>query len=155
MVLSCAAVTACGIQPPPQSYVTRTLQLHMRLLAQVHTRTSSAHLPPEYHQRPHPPPRCCPSGELYRTPFADWVELVALGSRKNLCVNDQVLRLGQVQLINERCMELQRSKSSKAAATGGGRARGLPDAIPAGDMLPALHAALHQLLHQRHRRLHT
>eukprot|EP00877_Chromochloris_zofingiensis_P012995 jgi/Chrzof1/794/Cz01g29030.t1 len=55
-------------------------------------------------------------GELHRTRFADTVSVVALGSRKSLCVNDQVLKLRDISQINERCMELQRTKRSKTAA---------------------------------------
>ncbi|WIA09167.1 hypothetical protein OEZ85_008578 [Tetradesmus obliquus] len=58
-------------------------------------------------------------GELHRTRFADSVMLVAVGSRRNLCVNDEVLRLGELSQINERCLDLQRSRASssrKAAA---------------------------------------
>ena len=32
---------------------------------------------------------------------------VALGSRKNLCINEKVLKLGNITAINERCIELQ------------------------------------------------
>ncbi len=32
---------------------------------------------------------------------------LTLGSRKNLCINDKVLKLGSATAINERCLELQ------------------------------------------------
>jgi chromosome transmission fidelity protein 1 len=53
-------------------------------------------------------------GELHRTPFADSMALVALGSRRALCVNDAVLRLSAPALINERCLELQKPASAAA-----------------------------------------
>jgi chromosome transmission fidelity protein 1 len=52
-------------------------------------------------------------GELHRTPFADVMSLVALGSRRALCINDDVLRLKIPGLINERCLELQKPPSAR------------------------------------------
>ncbi|PSC69979.1 putative ATP-dependent RNA helicase DDX11 [Micractinium conductrix] len=69
-------------------------------------------------------------GELHRTPFADELSLVALGSRKALCINEAVLRLQSAPLINERCLDLQKpgsgggSGGTKAAAVAGGDAVG-------------------------------
>ncbi|GAB4815220.1 hypothetical protein N2152v2_002266 [Parachlorella kessleri] len=57
-------------------------------------------------------------GELRRTRFKDSQSLVALASRKALCINDTVLALGAPSLINERCLELQRSKSSSKKQDG-------------------------------------
>jgi chromosome transmission fidelity protein 1 len=57
-------------------------------------------------------------GELHRTPFADSVSLVALASRRALCINDDVLRLGAPQLINERCLDLQRPGGGRKKAAG-------------------------------------
>lgn len=37
---------------------------------------------------------------------------VALGSRKTLCINEKVLKLGNATAINERCLELQQSGKS-------------------------------------------
>ncbi|XP_045151844.1 ATP-dependent DNA helicase DDX11 [Echinops telfairi] len=48
--------------------------------------------------------------EVQKSPFGKDTRLVSLGSRQNLCVNEDVSRLGSVQLINDRCMEMQRSK---------------------------------------------
>lgn len=56
-------------------------------------------------------------GELHRTPFADAMSLVALGSRRALCINEDVLRLRSPGLINERCLELQKPASSKKKST--------------------------------------
>nr|POE52016.1 atp-dependent dna helicase chl1 [Quercus suber] len=38
---------------------------------------------------------------------------ISLGSRKNLCINPKVSRLGELSAINERCMELQQSSTAK------------------------------------------
>ncbi|XP_066864519.1 ATP-dependent DNA helicase DDX11 isoform X3 [Kogia breviceps] len=51
--------------------------------------------------------------EVQKSPFGKDTRLVALGSRQNLCVNEDVRKLGSVQLINDRCVELQRSKHEK------------------------------------------
>ncbi|KAM6214498.1 ATP-dependent DNA helicase DDX11 isoform 2-T2 [Rhynchocyon petersi] len=51
--------------------------------------------------------------EVQKSPFGKDTRLVSLGSRQNLCVNEDVKRLGSVQLINDRCMEMQRSKHEK------------------------------------------
>ncbi|KAK2848365.1 hypothetical protein Q7C36_010047 [Tachysurus vachellii] len=48
--------------------------------------------------------------EVQKSPYRDTVSLVNLGSRQNLCINPEVARLGTVQLINDRCMELQKNK---------------------------------------------
>lgn len=52
--------------------------------------------------------------EVKRTEFASCGEplrLVALGSRGNLCVNPSVSKLANINMINDRCMELQSQKS--------------------------------------------
>ncbi|KAI5460342.1 helicase C-terminal domain-containing protein [Mariannaea sp. PMI_226] len=41
------------------------------------------------------------------------VKLLPLSSRQRLCINPSVSRLGSVQAINDRCAELQQSKSAK------------------------------------------
>ncbi|KID81707.1 DEAD-2 domain-containing protein [Metarhizium guizhouense ARSEF 977] len=41
------------------------------------------------------------------------VKLLPLSSRQRLCINPSVARLGSVQAINDRCAELQQSKSTK------------------------------------------
>ncbi|KAK7409112.1 ATP-dependent DNA helicase chl1 [Neonectria punicea] len=41
------------------------------------------------------------------------VKLLPLSSRQRLCINPSVSRLGSVQAINDRCSELQQSKSDK------------------------------------------
>lgn len=51
--------------------------------------------------------------ELQKSPFGKETRLVSLGSRQNACVNDEVRRLGTMQLINDRCMEMQKKKHEK------------------------------------------
>ncbi|MQM20032.1 hypothetical protein Taro_053046 [Colocasia esculenta] len=68
-------------------------------------------------------------GELKRTKFASELNAVCLGSRKNLCINEGVLKLGNSTRINERCLELQKNRKDKNAKqsrpkvsqSGGGR----------------------------------
>ncbi|KAJ4818356.1 ATP-dependent DNA helicase chl1 [Rhynchospora pubera] len=48
--------------------------------------------------------------EFKRTKFASEINVVCLGSRKNLCINPTVLKLGNANRINERCLELQKNK---------------------------------------------
>lgn len=58
-------------------------------------------------------------GELHRTPFADTMSLVSLGSRRALCINDDVLKLKAPGLINERCLDLQKPTSSRKKVLAG------------------------------------
>ncbi|XP_058415058.1 ATP-dependent DNA helicase DDX11 isoform X6 [Diceros bicornis minor] len=51
--------------------------------------------------------------EVQKSPFGKDTRLVSLGSRQNLCVNEDVKNLGSVQLINDRCVEMQRSKHER------------------------------------------
>ncbi|XP_035381632.1 ATP-dependent DNA helicase DDX11 [Electrophorus electricus] len=51
--------------------------------------------------------------EVQRSPYGSTVSLVSLGSRQNLCINPDVARLGSLQLINDRCTELQKNKHDK------------------------------------------
>jgi len=44
--------------------------------------------------------------------IAEELKHLTLGSRKNLCINQKVNRLGNATAINERCLELQQSKTS-------------------------------------------
>ncbi|CAI5786309.1 ATP-dependent DNA helicase DDX11 [Podarcis lilfordi] len=55
--------------------------------------------------------------EVQKSPFDKETRLVSLGSRQNLCVNEEVRHLGAVQLINDRCMEMQKNKHEKSSAT--------------------------------------
>uniref|UniRef100_A0A8C9VAC2 ATP-dependent DNA helicase DDX11 n=1 Tax=Scleropages formosus TaxID=113540 RepID=A0A8C9VAC2_SCLFO len=70
--------------------------------------------------------------EVQKSPFAENISLVSLGSRQNLCINEEVRRLGSVQLINDRCMEMQKNKHGKAEKSSGGepkRRRSKPKAV--------------------------
>ncbi|XP_042559674.1 ATP-dependent DNA helicase DDX11 isoform X2 [Clupea harengus] len=51
--------------------------------------------------------------EVQKSPFGPTVSLVNLGSRQNLCINPEVLRLGSTSLINERCIEMKKNKHDK------------------------------------------
>ncbi|XP_044137341.1 ATP-dependent DNA helicase DDX11 [Bufo gargarizans] len=51
--------------------------------------------------------------ELQKSPFGQETRLVSLGSRQNMCVNEEVRRLATVQLINDRCMEMQKNKHDR------------------------------------------
>ncbi|GJN35759.1 hypothetical protein PR202_gb24563 [Eleusine coracana subsp. coracana] len=51
-------------------------------------------------------------GELKRTEFGGRLRTVCLGSRKNLCINQDVLKLRSVNRINERCLEMQKNKKN-------------------------------------------
>ncbi|CAO2625666.1 ATP-dependent DNA helicase DDX11 [Lemmus lemmus] len=54
--------------------------------------------------------------EVRKSPFGKETRLVSLGSRQNLCVNEDVKSLGSVQLMNDRCVDMQRSKHEKNGA---------------------------------------
>ncbi|KAF7670341.1 hypothetical protein LDENG_00018830 [Lucifuga dentata] len=51
--------------------------------------------------------------EVQKSHFSKDISLVTLGSRLNLCINEEVLRLGSIQRINDRCMEMQKNKHEK------------------------------------------
>ncbi|KAK0163479.1 hypothetical protein PV327_007154 [Microctonus hyperodae] len=51
-------------------------------------------------------------GEIKRSPYADKVSLVPLASRQNYCINNAVKKLGHVNLINDRCLQLQKKKTT-------------------------------------------
>ncbi|XP_068458600.1 ATP-dependent DNA helicase DDX11 isoform X2 [Clinocottus analis] len=51
--------------------------------------------------------------EVQKSPFSKDISLVTLGSRQNLCINEEVRRLGSIQRINDRCMEMQKNKREK------------------------------------------
>ncbi|KAL8458240.1 hypothetical protein ACS0TY_035941 [Phlomoides rotata] len=53
--------------------------------------------------------------ELRKTKFASELKVVCLGSRKNFCINEEVLKLGSSNRINERCLELQKNKKNEAS----------------------------------------
>ncbi|KAG7157562.1 ATP-dependent DNA helicase DDX11-like [Homarus americanus] len=49
-----------------------------------------------------------------KTVFGEDVRVVSLASRQNLCVNEAVSKLGNMSLINDRCLDLQRGKKGQA-----------------------------------------
>uniref|UniRef100_A0A8C2YWH0 DEAD/H (Asp-Glu-Ala-Asp/His) box helicase 11 n=1 Tax=Cyclopterus lumpus TaxID=8103 RepID=A0A8C2YWH0_CYCLU len=51
--------------------------------------------------------------EVQKSPFSKDISLVTLGSRQNLCINEEVRRLGSIQRINDCCMEMQKNKREK------------------------------------------
>lgn len=53
--------------------------------------------------------------ELKKTVFAQNIRVVCLGSRKNMCINEDVLKLGNVGRINERCLDLQKKKTPQVS----------------------------------------
>uniref|UniRef100_A0A8C7GAK6 ATP-dependent DNA helicase DDX11 n=1 Tax=Oncorhynchus kisutch TaxID=8019 RepID=A0A8C7GAK6_ONCKI len=67
--------------------------------------------------------------EVQKSPFSQDISLVPLGSRQNMCVNEEVRRLGSVQRINDRCMEMQKNKHGENILEGGKRKRGASKAV--------------------------
>ncbi|KAL1551550.1 RNA helicase [Salvia divinorum] len=53
--------------------------------------------------------------ELRKTKFGSELKVVCLGSRKNLCINEEVLKLGGSNRINEKCSMLQKNKKNEAS----------------------------------------
>ncbi|XP_012254721.2 ATP-dependent DNA helicase DDX11 isoform X2 [Athalia rosae] len=51
-------------------------------------------------------------GELKQSPYSSNVRLVPLASRMSYCINKNVKRLKHSNLINEKCLQLQRKKST-------------------------------------------
>lgn len=64
---------------------------------------------------------------MKRTTFAD-VRCVSLGSRRNLCLNQEVTRLRSDGAMSDKCLDLQKEKSGTSRASGQpkGAARGCP-----------------------------
>ncbi|KAL3899854.1 MAG: hypothetical protein SGCHY_001748 [Lobulomycetales sp.] len=50
--------------------------------------------------------------EIRKTTFAENLKVVSLGSRANLCTNDDVRSLGSIERINECCLDMQQKKAS-------------------------------------------
>ncbi|TYK04029.1 ATP-dependent DNA helicase chl1 [Cucumis melo var. makuwa] len=50
--------------------------------------------------------------ELRKTVFASELNVICLGSRKNFCINEEVLKLGSASHMNEKCLELQKKKTT-------------------------------------------
>ncbi len=51
--------------------------------------------------------------EIQKTSFQDDVRVVSLSSRKNLCINDEVLKLGSDGRISDRCLDMQKGKAKE------------------------------------------
>ena len=52
--------------------------------------------------------------EVQKSPFNDSTRVISLGSRQNLCINDDVKRLKNINKINDRCLELQKKGKGRA-----------------------------------------
>nr|QZX63218.1 DEAD/H-box helicase 11 [Halisarca dujardinii] len=55
--------------------------------------------------------------EVRKSPYGNGTQVVSLASRQNMCINDQVRRLGSNQAINDRCLELRRQKNKGTASS--------------------------------------
>ncbi|XP_028407125.1 ATP-dependent DNA helicase DDX11-like [Dendronephthya gigantea] len=51
--------------------------------------------------------------EVKKSSFGSNTRVVSLGSRLNLCINDDVKKLRSINRVNERCLELQKRKKEK------------------------------------------
>ncbi|XP_022825597.1 ATP-dependent DNA helicase DDX11 [Spodoptera litura] len=54
-------------------------------------------------------------GEIKRTVFKNDTRVVTLASRQHYCINSEVTKLKNVNLINERCLDMQKSKSKSTS----------------------------------------
>ncbi|XP_049870071.1 ATP-dependent DNA helicase DDX11 [Pectinophora gossypiella] len=54
-------------------------------------------------------------GEVKRTVFKDNISVVTLASRQHYCINSDVTKLKNANLINERCLDLQKSKTKSTS----------------------------------------
>ncbi|XP_014785658.1 ATP-dependent DNA helicase DDX11 [Octopus bimaculoides] len=52
--------------------------------------------------------------EIKKSPYGDDVSVTTLASRQNMCINENVQRLKSLTLINDQCLELQKSKKSSS-----------------------------------------
>ncbi|XP_049580009.1 ATP-dependent DNA helicase DDX11 [Syngnathus scovelli] len=85
--------------------------------------------------------------EVQKSPFSKDISLVIMGSRQNLCVNEEVRRLGSIQRINDRCMEMQKNKHEKPHHDEGAkRKRGPPKSVCPYNKVSALHQMRDELL---------
>lgn len=57
--------------------------------------------------------------EVQKSPFSDSTRVVSLGSRQNLCINEDVKSLKNINRINDRCLELQKKNKGKSVEGGG------------------------------------
>lgn len=58
--------------------------------------------------------------EAKRTTFGADLRIVALGSRKSLCINEDVRGLGSVDAMNEACLQMKDKKRSVTVAASAG-----------------------------------
>ncbi|XP_078076411.1 ATP-dependent DNA helicase DDX11 isoform X2 [Mustelus asterias] len=56
--------------------------------------------------------------EVQKSPFGKEIRLVSLGSRQNMCVNDEVRHLRSLQMMNDRCLEMQKNKRAERKHSG-------------------------------------
>ncbi|XP_060086136.1 ATP-dependent DNA helicase DDX11-like [Ylistrum balloti] len=61
--------------------------------------------------------------EVVKSPYGDNTRVVSLGSRQNLCINETVKKLKSISLINDACLDMQKSKSEKREHTGEAKAK--------------------------------
>ncbi|KPJ06016.1 Putative ATP-dependent RNA helicase DDX11-like protein 8 [Papilio machaon] len=60
-------------------------------------------------------------GEIKRTVFKECTRVVTLASRQHYCINSDVTRLKNVNLINERCLDMQKSKTKSTSVGNEGK----------------------------------
>jgi len=56
--------------------------------------------------------------EVQKSSFSDSTRVVSLGSRQNLCINEEVKSLKNINRINDRCLELQKKDKDNKKANG-------------------------------------
>ncbi|XP_021363859.1 ATP-dependent DNA helicase DDX11-like isoform X2 [Mizuhopecten yessoensis] len=61
--------------------------------------------------------------EVVKSPYGEDTRVVSLGSRQNLCINESVKKLKSISLINDACLDMQKSKSDKRDDTGEGKTK--------------------------------
>ncbi|XP_069358195.1 ATP-dependent DNA helicase DDX11 isoform X1 [Maniola hyperantus] len=54
-------------------------------------------------------------GEIKRTEFSNSTRVVTLASRHHYCINSDVTKLKNVNLVNERCLDMQKSKTKSTS----------------------------------------
>ncbi|XP_032780597.2 ATP-dependent DNA helicase DDX11 isoform X1 [Daphnia magna] len=59
--------------------------------------------------------------EVKKSPFGDSIRLISLASRQQLCINEDITSLKNSTLMNERCLEMQKNRSSSTSKTDDGR----------------------------------
>ncbi|KAK2157466.1 hypothetical protein LSH36_191g04084 [Paralvinella palmiformis] len=51
--------------------------------------------------------------EIQKSPYSNDTPVISLGSRQNMCINEEVKKLNSLSLINDRCLEMQKNKDKK------------------------------------------